>query len=125
MLNIDYKSDLPIYEQVMNGILQLAALGILKPGEQLPSVRAIASEAGVNPNTVQKAYALLEKDGVICSVKGKGSFLADAADVLKSRRSAALQSVLKAVSEALQAGVSEKEIEDAVSVCIRERGTST
>ena len=65
MLFIDYKSGLPIYEQVYNGILRLADLGALKPGDQLPSVRAVASEAGVNPNTVQKAYTMLERDGVI------------------------------------------------------------
>ena len=60
MLFIDYKSGLPIYEQVYNGILRLADIGALKPGDQLPSVRAVASEAGVNPNTVQKAYTMLE-----------------------------------------------------------------
>ena len=76
MLYIDYKSGLPIYEQVYNGILRLAALGILQPGAQLPSVRSVAADAGVNPNTVQKAYAALERDGVIVSVPGRGSFLA-------------------------------------------------
>mgnify|MGYP001377179432 FL=1 len=75
MLYIDYKSGLPIYEQVYNGILRLAALGVLKPGDQLPSVRAVAAQAGGNPNTVQKAYAMLERDGAIQSVPGRGSFL--------------------------------------------------
>ena len=60
-----------IYEQVYNGILRLAALGVLKPGD-LPSVRAVAAQAGVNPNTVQKAYAMLERDGAIQSVPGRG-----------------------------------------------------
>ena len=104
MLFIDYKSGLPIYEQVYNGILRLADIGALKPGDQLPSVRAVASEAGVNPNTVQKAYTMLERDGVIRSVPGRGSFLAEHAQLADSRRRAALENLGKAVEEAVRAG---------------------
>ncbi len=118
MLYIDYKSGLPIYEQVYNGVLRLAALGVLKPGEQLPSVRAVASEAGVNPNTVQKAYTMLERDGVIRSVPGRGSFLAEHAALADSRRRAALENLEKAVKEAAQAGVTAPEILDAVREAI-------
>ena len=114
MLYIDYKSGLPIYEQVYNGILRLAALGVLKPGDQLPSVRAVAAQAGVNPNTVQKAYAMLERDGAIQSVPGRESFLAEHAQLADSRRRAALENLGKAVEEAVQAGVAEEEILGAV-----------
>lgn len=114
MLYIDYKSGLPIYEQVYNGILRLASLGALQPGEQLPSVRSVAASVGVNPNTVQKAYAMLERDGVICSVPGRGSFLADHAELLDNRRRTALGNLQKAVEEAGQAGVPEEEILRAV-----------
>ena len=110
MLFIDYKSGLPIYEQVYNGILRLADIGALKPGDQLPSVRAVASEAGVNPNTVQKAYTMLERDGVIRS----GSFLAEHAQLADSRRRAALENLGKAVEEAVRAGVPADEILAAV-----------
>lgn len=110
MLFIDYKSGLPIYEQVYNGILRLADIGALKPGDQLPSVRAVASEAGVNPNTVQKAYTMLERDGVIRSVPGRGSFLAEHAQLADSRRRAALENLGKAVEEAVRAGMPADEI---------------
>lgn len=118
MLYIDYKSGLPIYEQVYSGILRLASLGILKPGEQLPSVRSVASEAGVNPNTVQKAYAMLERNGMIFSVPGRGSFLAEQGDLLNSRRRAALEDLGKAVSQALQTGVDAETIRSTVENCI-------
>lgn len=117
MLYIDYKSGTPIYEQVYNSILRLAGLGILKPGEQLPSVRSVAAEAGVNPNTVQKAYAMLERDGVIFSVPGRGSFLAEPAALLDSRKRAALDGLKKAVEAAVQAGVSRSEILQAAEGC--------
>ena len=117
MLYIDYKSGTPIYEQVYNGILRLAALGILRPGEQLPSVRAVAAEAGVNPNTVQKAYAMLERDGVIRSAPGRGSFLAEQSALLDTRRRAALEGLRTAVTEAVQAGVTQQEILETVNRC--------
>lgn len=117
MLYIDYKSGSPIYEQVYNGILRLAALGVLQPGALLPSVRSVASDAGVNPNTVQKAYAMLERDGVIISVPGRGSFLAEKQELMDSRKRSALENVRNAVSEALQIGVSAEEIRKVVEEC--------
>ena len=114
MLYIDYKSGLPIYEQVYNGILQLASLGVLQPGAQLPSVRSVAAEAGVNPNTVQKAYAMLERDGIIVSVPGRGSFLAEQEELVDVRRKAALDELCAAVAAAVQIGVAKEEILKAV-----------
>ena len=115
MLYIDYKSGLPIYEQVYNGILRLASLGVLQPGSQLPSVRSVASEAGVNPNTVQKAYAMLERDGIIVSVPGRGSFLAEQAEL--AEKSAALYALKEAVQEAVQMGALPEEIRSTVDAC--------
>lgn len=74
MLEIDPKSRLPIYEQIMEGIAKQVLLGILPADEQIPSVRAMAMQLAVNPNTVQKAYQALEENGIIYSVPGKGSF---------------------------------------------------
>ena len=61
MINLDYKSRVPIYEQIVNEIERYVVLGILKPEEQLPSVREMATELGINPNTVKKAYTELER----------------------------------------------------------------
>ena len=117
MLYIDYKSGLPIYEQVYNGILRLAALGVLQPGGQLPSVRSVAADAGVNPNTVQKAYAMLERDGVIVSVPGRGSFLAEKQTLADTRKRAALDNVRKAAEEAMATGVTAEELRAALEEC--------
>ena len=77
MITIDYKSRVPIYDQITGGIIRLKTLGVLNGGDKLPSVRALAIKLGINPNTVQKAYAILETEGIIYSVSGKGSFISE------------------------------------------------
>ena len=77
MIQIDWQSRTPIYDQLIRGVVRLKSLGVLQPGEKLPSVRSLAGQLGVNPNTVQKAYQMLETQGVIYSVSGKGSFISD------------------------------------------------
>lgn len=110
MLLLDHKSRLPIYTQLYQDILRLSALGAMVPGEQLPSVRALAQELGVNPNTVQKAYQLLEHDGYICSVPGKGSFLCDMGDEAAKKKREAEQALEHAVRSALENAVNPDEI---------------
>ena len=110
MILLDYKSRIPIYEQLYEGIVRLSALGAMLPGEQLPSVRALAQELGVNPNTVQKAYQLLEHDGYICSVPGKGSFLCDLGGEASKKKREAEQALKTAVRDALETAVSPEEI---------------
>ena len=75
MITVDYKDRRPIYEQLTANITELALSGELQPDEQLPSVRQLASQLGINPNTISKAYAELERRGIIYSVSGKGSFI--------------------------------------------------
>ncbi|WP_317368052.1 GntR family transcriptional regulator [uncultured Tyzzerella sp.] len=75
MFNIDFRNPKPIYEQLVNNIEKLAIKGILKPDEQLPSVRQLAMELSINPNTIQRSYTTLESKGIIYSVKGRGSFI--------------------------------------------------
>ncbi|HIS79754.1 MAG TPA: GntR family transcriptional regulator [Candidatus Caccousia stercoris] len=110
MLLLDHKSRLPIYTQLYQEILRLSALGAMVPGEQLPSVRALAQELGVNPNTVQKAYQLLEHDGYICSVPGKGSFLCDMGDEAAKKKREAKQALEHAIRSALENAVNPDEI---------------
>ena len=73
MITIDYKSRQPIYEQIIDKVKELIIAGVLKRDDQLPPVRQLAQELAINPNTIQKAYAELERQGVIYSMKGKGS----------------------------------------------------
>lgn len=75
MFSIDLTSRIPIYEQIYNKIIELAVSGTLAENEQLPSVRSLAKDTGVNPNTVAKAYQELERKGVVYSVPGRGSFI--------------------------------------------------
>ena len=77
MITIDYTSRLPLYEQIVERFQMLIIKGILPSGSQMPSVRALAVDLALNPNTIQKAYSMLEQQGYIFSVKGRGNFVAD------------------------------------------------
>ena len=76
MITLDYADRRPIYEQVVDKMKDLILLGVLATDEQLPSVRELAMDLSINPNTVQRAYAELERQGVIYCVKGRGNFVA-------------------------------------------------
>ena len=75
MININYRDTRPIYEQVRDGLRSLIVTGVLSPREKLPSVRELAAQLAINPNTIQRAYRELELQGYIASVPGKGSFV--------------------------------------------------
>ena len=72
---IDYQDSRPIYEQIVENFKLQIYKGILQPDDQMPSVRSLAMELSTNPNTVQKAYAELERQGFIYTVKGRGNFV--------------------------------------------------
>ena len=108
------QSRVPLLEQLQDQIIRLSMLGILDENQQLPSVRALAREVGVNPNTVAKAYQQLEQQGIIYTVSGRGSFVSPDVLSLQSLRQAALQEVLDAVDKALSRGVSPQQLLDAI-----------
>ena len=76
MITINYRDPRPIYEQIQTELRRLMLTGVLPPGSRLPSVRELAGQLAINPNTIQRAYRELEADGYILSVAGKGSFVA-------------------------------------------------
>ncbi len=76
MFDIDLMSRVPIYEQLYRKVVELILKGVLVENDKLPSVRSLATDLSVNPNTVAKAYTLLERDGIIHSLAGRGSFIA-------------------------------------------------
>ena len=81
MFEIDSRSRIPIYEQIKNQLITYIRLGIYKPDEQLPSIRAVSLQTGINVNTVKRAFADLEDEGIIYTLVGRGSFVSsDAAD---------------------------------------------
>ncbi|WP_461613433.1 GntR family transcriptional regulator [Clostridium sp. Marseille-QA1073] len=75
MINIDSRSNIPIYEQIVNGVKENIFKSILKPGDKLPSVREMASMITTNPNTVSKAYSELEREKIIETIRGKGTYV--------------------------------------------------
>lgn len=108
MYDIDLQSRTPIYEQLYKKVVELILKRELMPNDKLPSVRELAKELGVNPNTVSKAFQLLERDKVIYSLAGRGSFVAKVnAEAVKD---AALSDFDKAVTEALNAGITKGEL---------------
>ena len=85
MIVIDSRDKRAIYEQVVDRLSDLMLIGALEPGDKLPSVRSLAVDLSINPNTIQKAYIELERQGYVYSVKGVGSFVADM-DVIKENK---------------------------------------
>ncbi|KGF03386.1 GntR family transcriptional regulator [Anaerococcus lactolyticus] len=82
-LEIDFKSDLPIYEQIRRGIIIGLANGQINPGDKLPSVREMAENIGINLHTVNKAYKLLEADGVLTMDRRYGSLISEEKNAMK------------------------------------------
>ena len=109
MIKLDLQSRTPIYEQLKNKIYELAAIGQLQPNDQLPSVRSFARDLGVNPNTVQKAYQELEREGIIYSVTGKGSFLHSQLDLDTQLQRQYLQKIAQAAAQAKQCGIRQEQ----------------
>ena len=80
MISIDGRDPRPLYEQVVDGFRQLIVAGALQPDDKLPSVRSLAAQLAINPNTIQRAYRELESLGYVYSTAGRGSFVADSAE---------------------------------------------
>ena len=110
--HVDVRSGVPIYMQILNQVKRATASGLLKPGDQMPSVRELALELTVNPNTVAKAYQELERDGVIKTVRGIGTFVAEkeVKIVYEERVKVLLTAIDKVLIEAHHLGFSEDEV---------------
>lgn len=110
MVHINYRSPLPLYEQIKEGFIKLMMTGALAPEERLPSVRDLATELAINPNTIQRAYRELENEGYIYTVLGRGCFVAaqqeakaDVQPLLAAFRDSAAKLIFNGVScETLQ-----------------------
>ena len=110
MLQLNYRDGRPIYEQVRDGLRQLLVTGAIQSGEKLPSVRQLASQLAINPNTIQKAYEALEQEGDVYSVPGKGSFAAGREEIDGHRREELLEQLDKIAGELLLLGLTPEEI---------------
>jgi GntR family transcriptional regulator len=109
MIIIDYKDRRPIYEQVVERFQDLILKGVLEPDSQLPSVRNLAMDLSINPNTIQRAYTELERKGFIYSVKGKGSFISDSDHLVQCKKEEILQEIRILVKEAKDIGITKEQ----------------
>ena len=119
MIIIDYKDRRPIYEQIIERFQDLIVKGILKPDSQLPSVRSLAMELSINPNTIQKAYGELERQGYLYSVKGRGSFVSFNEDLLAEKQKQVKEEFTKAVILAKDVQIPEQELMECVRECYK------
>ena len=111
MFTIDTRSRVPIYEQLMGKLKELIIREVIKEDEQLPSVRTLAQQLTINPNTIQKAYRELEREGYIYSIPGKGSFVSPVKNEINKERMEMLKSELeRIVGEILYLGVPKNEV---------------
>ena len=113
ILQIDFRSGLPIYIQIVNQIQAQIASGILKPGDQLPTVRALAEEVRVNFNTVARAYRILDEARIISTQQGRGTYITEIPPpkITEKLRKDALEALTQRyISEAERLGFSKGEI---------------
>lgn len=106
MISLNYRDSRPIYEQIKDGLRKLIVTGAMAPDEKLPSVRALATQLSINPNTIQRAYNELEGEGYIYSVPGKGSFASGNVDADAARK----KELLGRVRELRYLGVDDGEL---------------
>lgn len=112
MITLNYRDARPIYEQVKDGLRKLIVGGVIADGEKLPSVRSLAAQLAINPNTIQRAYNELEAEGYAVSVPGKGSFALRGERTADDARRRELSERLRETAAELRAmGVSASEIE--------------
>lgn len=118
MFSINFGSRTPVYQQLYDDVVRLASLGILKSNTKLPPVRVLATELGINPNTVQKAYKMLESDGYIYSTVGRGSFVSEKLGQHEAEKIEAKKKLKESASDAYKKGVTKEEITSIVDSAI-------
>ncbi len=110
MIVLDYRDKRPIYEQVVEKLEHLIICGGLEPNSKLPSVRALAMELSVNPNTIQRAYAQLEQDGYIYTIIGRGNYVTDKSEWQAGHFKALSHDFKELLKQAHDAGMSRSEL---------------
>jgi len=118
---INYRDARPIYEQIMDELRKMIISGVFAPDEKLPSVRELAQQYAINPNTIQRAYRELEIEGYIYSVAGKGSFVGMRNEVDESRKAELIARLTAAARELRYLGMTDEEL----IACLGEGGKET
>ncbi len=120
MVVIDYQNRKPIYEQIVERFQMLIVKGILEPDSQMPSVRALATELSINPNTIQKAYAVLEQEGYIYPIKGRGNFVSGNQALAKQKKEDFLKKLQEVLKEGKEIGVTSAQCLECVNSVFEE-----
>ena len=110
MVHLDYRDARPIYTQIADGIRQQITARILHAGEKLPSVRELAVQLSINPNTIQRSYRQLEAEGWIATVPGKGCFVCGLPEYSDAQKQELLEAFDKAAAQLIAMGISRQEI---------------
>ena len=120
MILLDYRDRRPIYEQIVERFVELMVTGVMPQDSQMPSVRSMAMELSINPNTIQRAYAELERQGYIYSVKGKGSFVAENRHIMEKRGEELLDEFKKLTEQARSLGLKKERLFAVISEAYKE-----
>jgi GntR family transcriptional regulator len=110
MIVLDYSDTRPIYEQIVDKFQTYILKGVLKPDTQLMSVRNLAMELSINPNTIQKAYAELERQGFIYTIKGRGNFVRYDRRLLEIKKRELIEKIKDILAEAEELNISKEEL---------------
>ena len=114
MIHLDYRDARPIYVQIMDRFRDQISAGVLKSGEKLPSVRELAVQLSINPNTIQRSYRQLEAEGWIATVPGKGCFVCGLPEYTEEQRLELLTAFDKSVAALLRMGMTRKELSERI-----------
>lgn len=120
MIVIDYQDRRPIYEQIVERFQMLILNGVIQANEQMPSVRKLAMELSINPNTIQKAYSTLEQQGYIYPVKGKGNFVSDKGALLQEKKQMFWKEWRQMIHKGKEIGIQKSEFEEQMNICLKE-----
>lgn len=120
MIVIDYHDKRPIYEQVIDRFQMLILNGALEPDTQLPSVRSLAIDLSINPNTIQRAYTELERRGLIYSIKGRGNFVSSQKDVVKEQQELLLEALKAQLKTCKESGIESQQVLDCIQEIFQE-----
>ena len=121
MFLVNPRSKQPLYEQLVEQLRRQIVLGGMKAGAAMPSVRQLATELGINPNTIQKAYRRMEEEGMILSIPGKGSFVSDdLADMLTKQREDQRSKARQTLQACREMGLTKEEITQMVEEIYKE-----
>ena len=112
MLTLNYRDSRPIYEQIKDGLRRMIVTGAMAQDEKLPSVRALATQLSINPNTIQRAYSQLETEGYVYTVSGRGTFVCEVREQNRQRRAEVTARVQPLMEELRDLGMTREEWTD-------------